>query len=157
MLAQASPALPVGERVVIEQPEPVVDSVLGHRVHLDVGDLGQSLCPPGESFGRLAVVAGVVPDRLLGIRPGVAVLAVGDESADKRVRIVRLDLRITCEAFDPHELPSRFMGFSPSAQTRGHVEHSCSSTRLAPTGQDGAHRCVTEHLVGTVDPEDPNR
>jgi len=57
----------------------------------DVADLGQSSRAPGESLGRVGVVAGVVSNGLLGIRPSVAVLSVGHERVDDRVHAGRLD------------------------------------------------------------------
>jgi len=70
-------------------------AVFGHRMLRDVADLGQSSRAPGESLGRVGVVAGVVSNGLLGIRPSVAVLSVGHERVDDRVHAGRLDERIT--------------------------------------------------------------
>src|SRR6185295_1013561 len=68
-----------GRAIVIEEPEPVADAVLGHRIYRHVADRGQSFCVPGEPLAGLGVVARVVSDRLLGIGPGMALLTVDDE------------------------------------------------------------------------------
>src|SRR5262249_34196152 len=71
-------------------------------MHGDVGDLGESFCVPRKSFGGLRVVPGVVPDRLLGVRPVMSLLAVGHQRAGDGVRIMRFHQRTTFEAFDLH-------------------------------------------------------
>jgi len=47
---------------------------------VDVGDLGQPFRAPGESLGRFAVVAGVVPDCFLRVRPSMYLSAVRHEA-----------------------------------------------------------------------------
>ena len=87
---------------MIEEPEPVADALLDHRMHGHVADVGQSHRAPGQPFARLGVVARVVSDRLLGIAPGVPLLPVDDERFHDAVGVVRLDQRATPEAFDLH-------------------------------------------------------
>jgi len=98
---------PVGvarEGVMVEEPEPVVDAIPGHRMHRDVADLRLAVRASGEPLGRIGVIAGVRPNRVLGIRPGVVLLSVDYESVDDGVGVVSLDQRVTSEAFDLHRL-----------------------------------------------------
>ena len=108
VLVEGKPVLDgrrAGECIVIEEPEPVVDAVLRHRMHRDIGNLGQSFRTPGETFDRLNVVAGVFPDGLLGVRPGASLLAVGYERADDCIGVVCFHQSSTFEAFDLHGFP----------------------------------------------------
>ena len=96
------PSRVTGEGVVVEEPEPVVDAVLGHRLHRDGADLRESFCRPGDSLGRLAVVPGVVPDRLLGVRPTCGSFARGPRKRRRRRRRRPPRSHVTPEAFDLH-------------------------------------------------------
>jgi hypothetical protein len=68
-----------------------------------LGNLGQSFRVAGEAFDRLHIVAGIVPDGLLGERPVVLLLAVGHESADGCIGVGRLHPCGAIEAFDFYE------------------------------------------------------
>src|SRR6185503_13469570 len=81
-------------------------------MHRHVADLRQAFCAPGEALPRLGVVAGVVSNGLLGIRPGVLLAPVYDECVHDLVGAVRLDRRITPEASDLHAFPF-FLQVSP--------------------------------------------
>src|SRR5215470_5388021 len=91
-----------GEGVVVEEPEPVIDALLGDRVHRYGADLREPFGGTGEALGRLTVVPSVVPDCLLRVRPGVAAAPVGHECVGDGVDIAGLDTRVTPEAFDVH-------------------------------------------------------
>src|SRR5262245_39175110 len=90
------------ERVMIEESKPVIDAVFSHSVNGNVRDLGQSFSIYGESFGRLRVVAGVVPARVIGVRPRMRHPSMGQESAGDGVGITRFRQRAALEAFDFH-------------------------------------------------------
>jgi len=87
---------------VIEERQPVADTVVAHWMNDDVGDFGASLAVAAASLSRLGVVARVVADRLLGLRPGVFLLAVGQENVSDGVGVMRLEQLGTLEAFDVH-------------------------------------------------------
>jgi hypothetical protein len=48
---------------MVEELEPLVDAIVGERMHGNVADLRQPFGAASEPLGRLGIVPGVVPNR----------------------------------------------------------------------------------------------
>jgi hypothetical protein len=130
-------------------------SLISHRMHRDVGDLGQSFSVPGESLGRFGVVASVVPDCFLGVRPGMSRLAVGHESEGDSVTVVCLHQRSTFEAFDLQGLlPLTSRATSHELCSESQEQRKCCLRHfLRPCRSRSYQRHPTARPIGGGDPK----